>query len=249
MLCALLLATAGLLHAVAGHGGVSNYTVGGTWYRGYNPSDPAEWQDGQPWLINRKWTSINPIGDPMDPAIACNTPGTPAVSSIPIRAGENITAVYYYWLHNVGPMITWMASCNGPCSQTKPNSLSWFKIAERGHISGTIVEGWWFQRDFQDWTGKPCNWTETIPKSLKSGEYLIRHEIIALHIPNSPQFYPECAHLVVSGHGTKMPSKKYLGSFPGIWSMNDTQININIYSDENKNKTSYPIPGPPVWTG
>ncbi|RDL32993.1 putative glycoside hydrolase family 61 protein [Venustampulla echinocandica] len=245
-----LFLAAGLLHTVAGHGGVSNYTVGDTWYRGYNPSEPEAEQDGQPWLINRKWTSIDPIFQPSNHSISCNTPGTPAVSSIPIQAGENITAIYYWWLHNVGPMITWMADCEGPCEKFDSSTGKWFKIWQEGLLSGGVVEGWWWQRNFQNWEGDgECVWPVTIPKDLKPGNYLIRHEIIALHIANKPQWYPECAHLKVSGNGTKVPGEEYLASLPGVWTLDQPEINIDIYSPEWYNRTDYPIPGPPVWKG
>jgi hypothetical protein len=125
------------------------------------------------------------------------------------------------WLHNVGPSVAWMTSCNGPCSSPSFNASNadWFKIGQKGLLWGTIVEGMWFQHEFQDWDGGPNIWTETIPKDLKAGEYLIRHEIIALHIANKPQWYPECAHLKVSGKGKKVPGKKFLARLPGAWSL------------------------------
>jgi hypothetical protein len=33
------------------------------------------------------------------------------------------------------------------------------------------------------------------------------------------QFYPECAHLVVSGEGDKFPGMEYMAKIPGVWSM------------------------------
>lgn len=33
------------------------------------------------------------------------------------------------------------------------------------------------------------SWTVTIPKTLKPGNYLIRHETIAMHTSNAPQWY------------------------------------------------------------
>ena len=62
-------------------------------------------------------------------------------------------------------------------------------------------------------------WSETIPATLKAGEYLVRHEIIALHSENKPQFYPECVHVTVSGNGTKLPGEEYLAKIPGVYSM------------------------------
>lgn len=107
----------------------------------------------------------------------------------------------------------------------------------------------------------------TIPSKLAPGNYLIRHELIAIHTSNQPQFYPECGQLVVTGSGTQTPSSSYLASIPGVYSMSDPEININIYSNENAQSTvsafvrycirkqkltyrqTYTIPGPAVWTG
>jgi cellulase len=35
-----------------------------------------------------------------------------------------------------------------------------------------------------DFVDQNSQWTVTIPKDLKAGQYLIRHEIIALHLAN-----------------------------------------------------------------
>ncbi|KAE8446402.1 hypothetical protein EG329_012007 [Mollisiaceae sp. DMI_Dod_QoI] len=238
-----------LLSFAAAHGGTSNYTVDGVWYRGYTPDAPAADQDGQPWLVQRKWITINPIFETDNISLACNFPGDPAPSSIPINAGDNITAVYYYWLHTVGPMVLWMADCGASCATLNLTTANWFKIAERGLLSGTIQTGTWGQRAFQNWDGTPDLWTETIPGDLKPGNYIIRHEIIALHIANKPQFYPECAHLVVSGNGTAVPPKEYYAKIPGVYNMSQPEINIDVYAANVCNLTTYTTPGPPVWTG
>lgn len=36
-------------------------------------------------------------------------------------------------------------------------------------------------------------YTSKIPADLAPGNYLIRHELIAVHQTNTPQFYAECA--------------------------------------------------------
>lgn len=185
----------------------------------YDPAIPSSDQDGQPWLVQRKWITIDPIFETTNTSLACNFPGDPAVSSIPINAGDNITAVYYFWLHTVGPMVLWMADCGVSCQKFNPSEAKWFKIAERGLLTGTVREGMWGQRDFQHWDGTPDLWTESIPRGLKAGNYLIRHEIIALHIAHRPQFYPQCAHLVVGGKGKEVPGKEFLTSIPGVWDM------------------------------
>jgi Auxiliary Activity family 9 (formerly GH61) len=129
--------------------------------------------------------------------------------------------VYYYWLHTVGPMVLWMADCGADCRTFNASLGNWFKIAQRGLLSGTIQEGMWGQKILggDNWDGTPELWTETIPAALKPGNYLIRHEIIALHIANKPQWYPQCAHLTVTGSGTESPDKSYWAKIPGVYSM------------------------------
>jgi hypothetical protein len=116
-------------------------------------------------------------------------------------------------------MIAWLTDCKGDCRTFDTTNADWFKIGEEGLLSGTIQEGEWFQRAFGTWDGSPSLWSENIPKSLKPGNYLVRHEIIALHSENKPQFYPECAHLEVRGNGTGFPGKEFMAKIPGVWNM------------------------------
>ncbi|ORY57788.1 glycoside hydrolase family 61 protein [Pseudomassariella vexata] len=242
-----------LASGVAAHGGLSNYTVGDTWYRGYDPNEAAAEQEGQPWMVQRTWASIDPIFSPDDPGLACNSPAAPPPSYIPISAGENLTAVYWYWLHPMGPMSVWLASCGSEspysCQEADVNELKWFKIWEAGLLSENVETGIWWQKQFQNWDGSPDLWPVTIPENIKPGFYMVRHEILSIHVAGKPQWYPECAHLNISGTGTAVPSEEYLARFPGEYSMNDPSINIDIYSEVNQNMTHYTIPGPPVWDG
>ncbi|KAF2006555.1 lytic polysaccharide monooxygenase [Amniculicola lignicola CBS 123094] len=237
-----------LVHQVSAHGGALNYTVGETWYPGYDPYGPED-QVTAPWTVQRKWVTNEPIFEANNISLACNTPGTPAVTSIPINAGENITAVYGSWVHTVGPMVAWLADCGGDCRDFDTTNADWFKIGEKGLLWGTIVDGMWFQRQFGVWDGTPSSWTEQIPASLRPGNYLVRHEIISLHSANKPQWYPECAHLEVKGTGTKFPGKEFMAKIPGVYSMNQPEINLDIYDPAVGERTTYTIPGPPVWTG
>lgn len=92
-------------------------------------------------------------------------------------------------------------------------SAVWFKIDEAG-----LDNGKWAATDVL--LGNKGIWTVTIPASLKAGQYLIRHEIIALHAAGSypgAQFYPMCAQFEVSGDGTALPDDSELVSFPGAY--------------------------------
>ncbi|KAK7753070.1 hypothetical protein SLS62_005020 [Diatrype stigma] len=174
-----------LVRLIRAHGGLANYTVGETWYRGYDPDEPKEEQVGQDWMVQRVWDSIDPIFFVNESGLACNDPGTPPSSYIPIEAGQDLTAVYWYWLHPVGPMSVWLAECDGPCEDADVNQLDFFKIWEAGLLDGTLEEGMWYQKQFQNWDGTPDLWPVTIPSTIKPGLYVIRHEIMSIHVANS----------------------------------------------------------------
>ncbi|KAI2620930.1 lytic polysaccharide monooxygenase [Hypomontagnella submonticulosa] len=161
------------------------------------------------------------------------------------------------WNHNQGPVIVYMADCGGPCDQWDGTGKRWFKIWETGYY----MKGW--SKDAgagnDDW---PINagsivWgqhamanaglTVTIPKELKPGYYMIRHEII--NIDYSLQFFPECAQLEISGDGGKVPGEEYLAQFPGEYTMEDPGIYIGgkIWQEPAYHMFNYTMPGPKVW--
>ncbi|KAL0951995.1 hypothetical protein HGRIS_008649 [Hohenbuehelia grisea] len=227
-----------LLSQVAAHGGVTSYTIGGTTFAGWQPyNDPSSQSS-----IERPYSSYDPILSPTDAKISCNNNGQASAKQLTtsVAAGTAITA---HWRH--GPVMVYMAKCSGSCTSSNSNSLKWFKIAETGLISGTLGNGKWGTGQVMD----TLAYTATVPSSLAPGEYLIRHELLALHQANTPQFYPECAQLTITGSGTKTPSGTYLASFPGAYSMSDPGVNVNIYSADANSITSYKVPGPPVWNG
>jgi len=84
----------------------------------------------------------------------------------------------------------------------------------------------------------------TLPTQVKAGDYLVRHEIIALHLAVSlggAEFYPSCTQIRVGGSQTGTPNQTV--SFPGAYNDNDPGIfDTNVY-DTN---APYDFPGPPV---
>jgi hypothetical protein len=81
-------------------------------------------------------------------------------------------------------------------------------------MSGSLGDGWWAQRQLQFAND---TWNVTIPPTLQQGAYLFRTELISLHIPFVPEYYPECAHFYVKGSGSERPPAEYLASIPGVW--------------------------------
>lgn len=68
-----------------------------------------------------------------------------------------------------------MARCPGRCEDYNPGKDAvWFKVAHEGLRSDGKT---WATDDMI--VGKP--YTFTIPKSLAAGNYIVRHELLALH--------------------------------------------------------------------
>lgn len=84
-----------------------------------------------------------------------------------------------------------------------------------------------------------------LPKNLAAGNYVIRHEIIALHgaqNDNGAQLYPQCLNLKVGGKGAVKPSGGVEGT--KLYRRDEEGIRFNVYAG----KTSYVFPGPGLWT-
>ncbi|KAF2181577.1 lytic polysaccharide monooxygenase [Zopfia rhizophila CBS 207.26] len=176
-------------------------------------------------------------------------PGSPSEKYAAIPAGGEIKAYYPGWPHDIGPIIVWMAYC-GPnptsCNSFMGTGKHWFKIDRAGLRDGTIQNGQWALKDL---ISTNYTWSITVPENLEQGAYLLRHEIIALHVPFSPEFYPECAHFYVTGSGRERPSEEYLASIPGVWRDDDQAFHLSIYEEPTASRTEWRIPGPPVWGG
>ncbi|CAJ2503654.1 Uu.00g110480.m01.CDS01 [Anthostomella pinea] len=222
---------------VAAHGAVTSYIIGGTTYPGYQGFSPVSGAQ----IIQRQWPDYNPIMTVTDAKMTCNG-GTSAPLSATVAAGENVTAVWSQWTHQQGPVMVWMYPCESGFSACDGKSQKWFKIDQMG-LFGTALNS-------VDWgtalVMATLEWSSKIPASLKAGDYLIRHELLALHQANTPQFYPECAQLTVTGSGTASPSGSYLTSIPAYAAQSDPGVTIDIYSST---ATTYTPPGPAVWTG
>jgi len=240
----ILTAAASALQAAA-HGGVIGYSINGVYYGGFKAYNTATGQS----TIQREWDSYNPITDTTSTYLSCNTlgsimPGTGQLSAS-TTAGAKVTAYWNTpWPHTVGPVMVYMAKCASTCSTQDTSQANWFKIQEGGLLSGTVGNGQWAMGQL---VTNNNSWTTTLPSTLAAGEYLLRHELLAIHTSNQPQFYPECAQLKITTGGSAVgtPTVK----FPGGYSATDPSIDINIYAAPASTAVTYAIPGPTVFTG
>jgi len=143
------------------------------------------------------------------------------------------------WPHDIGPMFTYMASCgNITCDKFDAINAQWFKIQE----SGRKDDGTWVQQELKDGGVAKAQ----VPANLAPGNYLVRHEILALHLATSlggAEFYAGCAQVRVDGNGTSVPQMKDLVSIPGAYKDNDPGVFVPNVFDVS---ATYVMPGPEV---
>ncbi|KAI0823671.1 glycosyl hydrolase family 61-domain-containing protein [Trametes gibbosa] len=219
--------------AVNAHGFIHEYEIDGKSYSGWIPwTDP--YLSPLPSRIERKIPDDGPVLDVTSPDIACNKGGeTGAKAVAPVTAGSKITFDWQNWpADHLGPVSTYMAACNGDCESFDVTQAKWFKLDAAGYSGGKWASAQLIDNGFK--------WTSTVPSQLKAGEYLVRHEIVALHSVGQPQFYPSCAQVKVTGGGSQVPSGASLVSLPGLY---DNTKWPDIWDDNFK---SFAIPGPAV---
>ncbi|KAF2743333.1 lytic polysaccharide monooxygenase [Sporormia fimetaria CBS 119925] len=136
--------------------------------------------------------------------------------------------------NHYGPVMVYMAKVS---DAKTAQSGSFFKVAEDGH-SGTTQS--WGTEILNANCGKK---SFVVPKSLASGNYLVRAEAIALHAgAGQPQPYVSCFQVNVKNGGSANPSGV---SFPGAYKTSDPLFSTAIYDSRFK----YVSPGPAVWSG
>ncbi|KAF8324074.1 glycoside hydrolase [Clavulina sp. PMI_390] len=233
--------------SVFGHGYVQQATLGSTVWPGWNPNvDP--YLSPTPQRIFRPIPGNGPVTDLSLIDVQCNgyTDGgfytSPAALVGSYAAGSQITLNWTTWPDShKGPLITYIAAAPSNISAWMPStSVVWAKVAQSG-----VTNGVWASDTLIANNGL---YKFTIPSTLKPGQYLVRHEIIALHAAYSypgAQVYPSCFQIQVTGSGTKTPTSN-LVAFPGAYTASTPGIVYDIYT---ANISQYTIPGPAVWTG
>ncbi|KAJ3513004.1 hypothetical protein NLJ89_g3188 [Agrocybe chaxingu] len=135
--------------------------------------------------------------------------------------------------NHFGPVLVYMASVSD-ATTADARSAGWFKVSELGLVSRNPQ--YFGSQVLNDNCG---HYTFTVP-DIAPGNYLIRAEVIALHVAGSSggaQHYPACFQVNVAGSGTARPPTV---RFPGAYSPSDPGILVNIY----QSLSTYRVPGP-----
>ncbi|KAI1372421.1 lytic polysaccharide monooxygenase [Hypoxylon crocopeplum] len=187
----------------------------------------------------RRAPSNNPVTDLKSNDIVCNVGGDKVpsgVKTVSAREGDKITVAWDPSTHP-GPITHFLYGPVDDAAQASGVGAGWFKIDERDY-----VDGHWGNEVVESSGG---NYTFKLPTSLKSGDYLLRSEMLALHGAQSvggAQFYIGCMQLQITGTGSKCSPAI---SLPGAYNEQDKNIYIpNFYNGFDA--TTYTAPGGPV---
>ncbi|KAF1948650.1 glycoside hydrolase [Byssothecium circinans] len=232
-----------ILDTASAHGFVTGIQAGSTWTKGADPVWFYSPSNSRPQTAG--WDSLNQDLGFVEPNnlgtsdINCHKSATAGRLYATVAAGQTIQIPWNTWPSDShkGPIINYIAPCNGDCTTLTPGALRWSKISAAGLSNGK-------------WPTDPLptnNFTSslTIPSKLKAGNYVLRHEIIALHgaqNDNGAQLYPQCINLQVTGGGSVSPTNGVAGA--ALYKKDDAGIKYNLYTGQ----TTYPIPGPALWT-
>lgn len=175
----------------------------------------------------------------------CHVGATNAQAAAPIKAGGKVEFQWTPWpTSHKGPVIDYLANCNGPCETVDKTKLLWTKISAVGLLDpSSITNGYWATDQL---IANNNSWTTVIPANIATGNYVIRHEIIALHAAgqaNGAQDYPQCLNLAIKGTGTDKLANGVLATT--FMKSTDPGILFDLYSKF----TNYTIPGPALYSG
>ncbi|KAK0720094.1 glycosyl hydrolase family 61-domain-containing protein [Lasiosphaeris hirsuta] len=209
---------------VAAHGHVSHIIVNGLQYRNYDPTTDFYNPSQAPKVLG--WAALDQDNGFIEPNnfgtadVICHIGATPGALHATVAAGDKINLVWSpEWPDShVGPVIDYLANCNGNCETVDKAALRFFKIGGAGYDNGWATD---------------------------AGDYILRHEIIALHGGpnlNGAQSYPQCFNLRVTGSGSNSPVG-VVGT--SLYKATDAGILFNTYSSP----IVYPVPGPALIAG
>lgn len=227
----------GLLGTVSAHATMFGVSVNG-----------KDQGDGRNKYIRSPATN-DPVRDLKNPNIVCNTNGgTPAPNFVKAKAGDKLS---FRWFHfnpddpndildpsHKGAILTYIA----PFTEGNGAQPIWSKLAQQGFENGQ-----WATIKMIANKGQV---EFSLPKSLASGKYLIRQELLALHMADfrgdqvpgrGSEIYPSCVQFEISGSGEAIPDQDF--DFNRGYKYDDKGLFFNIYIPFDK----YTPPGPPIW--
>jgi cellulase len=238
------------LPLASAHGRVTEIiTSDDTTYSGWDPATLTSRTQLAAWSAANLGNIFVPPSRFNTSAISCHFKATPGALHVNTSAGDTLKLQWNEWpTSHVGPVMTYLAACDGSCVNAKAESLEWVKIDELGWLNST---GWDVMNLGGTWAtsiliANKFQWTVRLPEQLTEGYYVLRHEIMALHVAekvDGAQAYPQCVNLRVAKGGGKKLEGGILGA--KLYGMRDKGVLVDVH----RNIAGYEIPGPQVWSG
>ncbi|CAE6435386.1 unnamed protein product [Rhizoctonia solani] len=195
-------------------------------------------------------TDQSPVKDLQSKDLICGigaTPGSVVASAKPgdtlVYSWGNDVAENGNWIHDTGPMMTYFAQV--PAGKTADTftgeGAQWFKTDEAGKKNNK-----WIQASLMN----GATFKTKIPETLADGDYLVRHEIIALHNAENKggvEFYPSCFQLRIknSNAGNASVTAAPTLSFPGAYTATDPGLLVNVFA-QAPDGSEYQFPAGPI---
>ncbi|KAF8245461.1 hypothetical protein K440DRAFT_555835, partial [Wilcoxina mikolae CBS 423.85] len=183
----------------------------------------------------RKNTNYNsPVTNLTSPDLRCNVGAVGArTATTTVAAGATVKFSLDIAVYHQGPIMWYLGKAPGKAESWDGSGEAWVKVCTFGPSFASGQAVWPMTIEYD----------AVIPKSIPSGNYLLRIEQLALHNPGAlPQFFISCAQITITGGGNANP-KPF--AIPGHILSNDPGYTVNIYN----NFKSYSFPGPAVWSG
>jgi len=142
MFLPLALAILAIFPSVSAHGRITNITTSsGTVYPGWDP-ELAFLPTPAPLLAAWRASNLGNIYIPPSrfntSDIICHFDATPGALAINVTAGDTLKLQWNEWpTSHVGPVMSYLAACNGSCAVVEKQKLEWVKIDELGWLNDT----------------------------------------------------------------------------------------------------------------
>ncbi|KAH7106429.1 glycosyl hydrolase family 61-domain-containing protein [Auriculariales sp. MPI-PUGE-AT-0066] len=239
-----------LVSFVAAHGSVSSFSANGQKWTGPYPGSTTG--DAPVRIIS----TLEPITDINGDSMSCGPGANPTASVVAeVTAGSDV--IYEWrsgagtnWVHRWGPVMLYAFQCPGDASECAPPSdAQWFLINAAGadpqsdEVKDSIG---WIQDRFHAGMAVPAR----IPVNMPNGDFLLRHEVIALHnaqVVGGAEHYISCTQIRVSGGSdtSARDAGAELVAIPGVYKKDDPGLLVNVF-DSNM-PGAYKMPGPAVF--
>lgn len=169
------------INTVLGHGHVQGVACDGVYYPGfsldyyYSKENTGTFPESVGWWAEDLDNGFISPDAYNTSDIICHLDAQPANLTATVKAGGTVTFYWTSWGHP-GPVITYVAKCDDCTSPTlDKTALEWVKIDEGGF---DVPSQTWAAYDL---AANNNSWTLTVPSTLETGNYVFRHEIIAVH--------------------------------------------------------------------